>query len=200
MNSWLAAERMSVNPRNAPSTTFCPEPSPPPTGLFLKQVWRMNLWRHIWKIQEKWKFMQGFFFFFYALPIIVQWTWSEKLVTISFLLKWTLLPFLLSVWKAGMPFPWWGILAPPCGIQPEFRGSRLHPCRGPRRDAQVHVALLPHRTVHISGEKQSGRRWGGKQIFGLFFFFLSSDHASVLKISPVHFQILSSLLSSVVIW
>lgn len=140
------------------------------------------------------------FFFFYALPIIVQWTWSEKLVTISFLLKWTLLPFLLSVWKAGMPFPWWGILAPPCGIQPEFRGGGLHPCRGPRRDAQVHIALLPDRTVHISGEKQSGWRWGGKQIFGHFFFFLSSDHASVLKISPVHFQTLSSLLSSVVVW
>ena len=37
-----------------------------------------------------------------------------------------------------------------------------------------------------------------KQIFGLFFF--SSGHASVLKISPVHFQILSSLPPSVVIW
>ena len=36
----------------------------------------------------------------------------------------------------------------------------------------------------------------GKQIF----FFLPSGHASILKISPVHFQILSSLLSSVVIW
>ena len=34
MNSWMAAERkMSVNPRNAP-TTFCPEPSPPPTVCY----------------------------------------------------------------------------------------------------------------------------------------------------------------------
>ena len=36
MNSWMAAERkMSVNPRSPPAT-FCPEPSPPPNGLFLK--------------------------------------------------------------------------------------------------------------------------------------------------------------------
>ena len=167
MNSWMAAERkMSVNPRSPPAT-FCPEPSPPSTGLFLKaSVVEEPLKIHLenpreMKIQAR--------IFFDTLPITVQWTWSEDLVT-SFLLKWMLLTFLLSVWKAGIPFPWWGILAPLCSVQPEFRGGKLHPCRGSRRDAQVHGALLPDTTVHISGEKQNGWRWGGETDFWSFFF------------------------------
>lgn len=111
--------------------------------------------------------------FFDTLPIIVQWTWSEDLVTTSFLLKWMLLTFLLSVWKTGIPFPWWGILAPLCSVQPEFRGGELHPCRGARKDAQVQFTVLSFLTPPSTslGKNRMAGGEEGKQIFGLFFFF-----------------------------
>lgn len=151
----------------------------------------MNLRGHIWKIQEKWKFMQKFFWLFKHHCLVNV---GQNLVTASFLSKGMLFTFLLSVRRPGKPFPWWGVLAPPRGTQPEFRSGELHQCHRPRRDAHH---------LHLAGKTESGWR-GGREtcyfLFDCFSFFSSSGCASFLKISPMTFHILNSLLPSMVIW
>lgn len=87
---------------------------------------------------------------------------------------------LLLVWKPTNTFPWWGVLALPCGTK--FQSGELHKCHHCHQ-AQTQRCMYPCVKNKMFEEQKP-------VLFSLFLV----NWASLLKISPMDFHIISYFL------
>lgn len=150
MNLWMVAERkVSTNPR----PLILPGHSPPPAGHVVgscRHVWSKNLTGHIWKLQDKRKFMQQIFWLFkhHCLANTVQKPCHNKL---PFEMDGVYSPLI----GLANTVPGRGVLALPRGARPKFRSGEgrattVTAVHGPLRDVCVCCGHLPcHHRPHL---------------------------------------------------